>query len=231
MEGLAEGLLALFGTWAFLPDLWLRIRSRRVLCERRTQGGKIALTFDDGPDPRVTPLILDILAGRGVRATFFLVARRALEHPDLVREIIKRGHEVGSHGMNHLPFWVLSPGRTRFEIREAARCLRNLTGQVVSYFRPPWGSFNLLTYFYAKQEGQRIILWTLDSCDWFFLAPDRSIIKRVLRRVRGGSVILFHDGRGAGRKGIALVKALPVLLEKLQEKGYAPVPVGELLNV
>ncbi|NPV28779.1 MAG: polysaccharide deacetylase family protein [Firmicutes bacterium] len=231
MEELAGVLLALFGTWALLPDIWLRRRSCRALGSGRRAGGRIALTFDDGPDPRVTPLVLDLLARQGVSATFFLVARKAREHPDLVRAIVREGHEVGSHGMNHLPFWLLPPGRTRFEIKEAAECLRKLTGQPVRCFRPPWGSFNLAAPFYAEQEAQKIVLWTLDSCDWFFLTPGRLILNRVLRQVREGSVILFHDGRGAGRTGTALLEALPLLLEKLLERGFLPVSVGELLNL
>jgi peptidoglycan/xylan/chitin deacetylase (PgdA/CDA1 family) len=225
-EGFILGLLAV---WALLPDFWNRWQSRDVL-RKGEVGNKIALTFDDGPDPVYTPRILDILAQWGVSATFFMVAENARRYPDVVQQIVARGHEVGSHGMHHSPFWFLSPKRSRLEIQESLATLQDLTGIPVRCFRPPWGMSNLVTHYWMRKAAQKVVLWSLDSLDWFFMTPAKVIIKKVSRWVRPGAIILFHDGPGVRRNAAALAEALPQLLESMLERGLVPVTVSELMD-
>ncbi|MGD0152784.1 MAG: polysaccharide deacetylase family protein [Thermacetogeniaceae bacterium] len=209
--------------------MWNRWRSSDVL-RKGEAGNKVALTFDDGPDPVFTPLILEILAQRGVSGTFFMIAENARKYPDLVRQIITRGHEVGSHGMHHSPFWFLSPRRSRLEIQESLTTLRELSGKPVRCFRPPWGMSNLITHYWMRKTAQKVVLWSLDSLDWFFMTPARLIIRKVSRWVCPGSIILFHDGSGVQRNAAALTEALPQLLEDLLAKGLVPVTVSQLMD-
>jgi peptidoglycan/xylan/chitin deacetylase (PgdA/CDA1 family) len=227
---LFEGfILALLAVWALLPDFWNRWRSRDVL-RRGGAGNKVALTFDDGPDPVYTPLILDILARWGVSATFFMVAENARRHPDVVKQVVARGHEVGSHGMHHSPSWFLSPKRSRLEIQESVATLHELTGVPVHCFRPPWGMSNLVSHYWMRKSAQKVVLWSLDSLDWFFMTPAKVIIKKVSRWVRPGSIVLFHDGAGVRRNAAALADALPQLLDNMLERGLVPVTVSELMD-
>jgi len=225
-EGFILGLLAV---WALLPDFWNRWRSRDVL-RKGGVSNKVALTFDDGPDPVYTPLILDILARRGVAATFFMVAENARRYPEVVKQVVAGGHEVGSHGMHHSPSWFLSPKRSRLEIQESVATLQGLIGAPIRCFRPPWGMSNLVTHYWMRQSAQKVVLWSLDSLDWFFMTPAKVIIKKVSRWVRPGAIILFHDGAGTRRNAAALVEALPQLLENMLERGLVPVTVSELVD-
>ena len=229
MELFEAFILALLAVWALLPDFWNRWRSPDVL-RKGSVGNKVALTFDDGPDPVYTLRILDILARWGVAATFFMVAENARRYPDVVAQIVARGHEVGSHGMHHSPFWFLSPKRSRLEIQESLATLQGLSGVPVRCFRPPWGMSNLVTYYWMRKSAQKVVLWSLDSLDWFFMTPAKVIVKKVSRWVRPGAIILFHDGPGARRNAAALVEALPQLLENLLERGLVPVTVSELID-
>lgn len=228
-EALEALILGVVAVWALLPDLWNRWRSRRVL-RKGDASNRIALTFDDGPDPVYTPRILDILARWGVPATFFVVAENARKCPEVIRKIVDQGHEVGSHGMHHMPFWFLTPGRSRYEIQESLAILQELTGKTIRCFRPPWGMSNLITPFWMRMSAQKVVLWSLDSLDWFFMTPARLIVKKVSRWVSPGSIILFHDGPGARRNAAALVEALPLLLENMLARGLVPVTVSDLLD-
>ncbi len=229
MDIIEKLLMALLAVYALLPDLWYRWRSRDVF-RSGERGNKIALTFDDGPDPVFTPRILDILSEWGASATFFLIAENARRYPEVVRLIVARGHEVGSHGMHHSPFWILTPKRSRLEIQESVAALQELTGGPVRCFRPPWGMFNLIAPYWMRRTDQKAVLWSLDSLDWFFLTPARLISRKVARWVRPGSIVLFHDGSGIRRTAAALVKALPKMLDNLKIRGLVPVTISELMD-
>jgi peptidoglycan/xylan/chitin deacetylase (PgdA/CDA1 family) len=225
---LIEGfILALLAVWALIPDFWNRWRSRDVLRKGGT-GNKIALTFDDGPDPVYTPRVLEILDQWGASATFFMVAENARKCPEVVKQVVGHGHEVGSHGMHHSPFWFLTPKRSRLEIQESVAMLQKLAGKPVHCFRPPWGMSNLVTHYWMRQASQKVVLWSLDSLDWFFMTPSQVIIKKVSRWVRPGSII--HDGAGVRRNAAALTEALPQLLEAMLRRGLVPVTVSELMD-
>lgn len=108
--------------------------------------------------------------------------------------------------------------------------LQELSGKPVRCFRPPWGMSNLITHYWMRRAAQKVVLWSLDSLDWFFMTPARLIIKKVTRWICPGSIILFHDGSGVRRNAAALAEALPQLLEGMLARGLVPVTVSELMD-
>jgi len=153
----------------------------------------IALTFDDGPNPAITPALLDLLDRYAARATFFQIGKYARAYPDLTSEVVKRGHTVGNHTDSHPRLVFLHPARIVDELRRCDDALVSATGDTSRWVRPPYG-------FRGPQLGgavrrwrgnARVVMWSVSSCDWK-LSPDR-IIQR-LRHARGGDIVLLHDG-------------------------------------
>lgn len=160
----------------------------RVVTARRD----VALTIDDGPDPRWTPRVLDVLARHGVHATFFMLVERAERRPDLVRRVMSEGHDVGLHGVDHTALTdlgdhveaVLAEGRTRLEA---------LTGSTIRWLRPPFGSQSLHSFHAARRAGLEVVVWGVDGADWD--SPEPSVIaKRIAITARAGDIVLLHDG-------------------------------------
>ena len=114
----------------------------------------VALTFDDGPDPIFTPRILDILAQFDARATFFVIGKRAEQHPEIIRAIAAAGHEIGNHTYTHRPLWLLPPRQTRQEIDRCTHVLTTILGEPPRYFRPPWGQSNLAAVRHSARVRQ-----------------------------------------------------------------------------
>jgi peptidoglycan-N-acetylglucosamine deacetylase len=189
----------------------------------------VALTFDDGPDPVFTPRVLDILAQFGVRGTFFVIGKRAEQHPEIIRAIAGSGHEVGNHTYTHRPLWLLSPRRTREEIDRCASVLTTILGKPPRYFRPPWGQSNFAAVRHSVRVQQQRIRWSLRGEGWLPLAEPEMIVRIVARRLHPGAIIDLHDGGGFARTPARLVAALPNLLKLIQERGYRCLTLSELL--
>jgi peptidoglycan/xylan/chitin deacetylase (PgdA/CDA1 family) len=190
---------------------------------------RVALTFDDGPHPRDTPAILEILNEARVQATFFFVGRKARAHPELVRRAAGSGHELGNHSDTH-PWWFSLAGRRRIEreIREAGRSLMELSGRRVRFFRPPMGHNNVFLAPALQSAGLEKALWSARPFDTLKRSPVR-IRDSVLASSQPGGIILLHEGvRGDPRTPSRTVEALPSILEGLREKGLEPVPLGRL---
>jgi peptidoglycan/xylan/chitin deacetylase (PgdA/CDA1 family) len=124
-----------------------------------------AVTFDDGPHPDVTPRVLDLLSARNFTATFFMPAQRALEHPDLVREVAARGNEIGVHGFSHTRITELGPRAIRHETATARRELRRIVGTRSHWFRPPYGAQNIRTFLATRLQGMDVAVWDVDPSD------------------------------------------------------------------
>ena len=148
-----------------------------------------ALTFDDGPDPDETPRALDVLAAHGARATFFMVGRRAETHPQLVASVAAAGHAIANHSWDHPSFPRLDRGERESQLRRAAAAL---APHGVPLFRPPFGEQNLASLLDARRAGFEIVGWDVSSEDWRD-APADHLVGRTLRRLRRGSIVLFHD--------------------------------------
>ena len=182
-------------------------------------GRVVALTFDDGPDPTWTPQVLDVLASRGVTATFFMVGRSAAAHPDLVRRVAAAGHAIGGHTWDHADLT-----RTRDfdgQVDRANDLLASLTGRPVTCVRPPYGASNASVVQRLADRGLTTALWSVDPQD--FRRPGAATIaQRALAGLRPGAVILIHDGGGDRSQTVA---ALPQIIDGVRAAGYRIVPV------
>ena len=198
-----------------------------------TNGARcVALTFDDGPCPRVTPAVLRILADRGVAATFFVIGRAARAHPDVVRAIHAAGHEIGNHSYLHPRHIYAWPGRTiGRDALVATRVVERITGDRVRLYRPPVGFRSFVMAKVMRELGLRLVNFSARGYDTQTHRSDR-IAGRILRRIRAGTIILLHDGSDTQEApdGRAMLAALPIVIDTLLESGYRFVTVSAMLE-
>jgi len=198
------------------------------LCRWRgpAQLPRVALTFDDGPDPRSTPRVLDALDRLDVRATFFLVGARARAHPELVEEVARRGHEVASHGDRHVSHLLRPPWCVRQDLERARATLAGL-GCDPSWYRPPYGHVTGATLVAARAAGLATVLWSAWGREWTSSSP-HEVAARVVRRLRPGAIVLLHDGEAFGPPGMSKVVlgALPLVADALDRAGLEPVTLS-----
>ena len=200
-----------------------------VAWRRGPEGGhQVALTFDDGPDPAATPRLLRLLGARDVRATFFLIGERALRHPDVVRAIADAGHEVGNHTWRHRNAWLLPPAAAAREITEGARILGDILGRPPRLYRPPWGIVNAAVLATARRLGLVTVLWSVQHEGLRPRSPAAQL-RHVADRLHDGAIVDLHDAPGLPGAPERLLATMPGLLDVLDARGYAAVPVGELL--
>jgi peptidoglycan-N-acetylglucosamine deacetylase len=198
---------------------------------RRLPNGNpgIALTFDDGPHPVYTPLVLDALGAAHVRATFFFVGEWAQAHPEIVRRAAQDGHLIGSHSYSHigpadrsLP-WLVS------DYRRARVVLEEVTGKPCPHFRPPYGTINTANMLAMRRLALKPWLWSIEAGDWREGTSPQQLL-RGLSAVRSGDVVLLHDGVGDHGPGIAedrlaTVEMIEQLVKTLTERGMKFVTV------
>jgi peptidoglycan/xylan/chitin deacetylase (PgdA/CDA1 family) len=181
----------------------------------------LALTFDDGPNPNATPLILDTLAEKSVRATFFVLGSHAERWPELVRRICNEGHQIGNHGYFHRKLQFKSPFYVSRDIRLGIRAIRRAGGPAPRYFRAPHGFRSPWTTPIANSYGERTVGWSLGVWDSDRPGVDE-IVRRTLEGISPGSIVLLHDGDGYNPDGDRLqtAAALPRIIDQLKDKGY-----------
>ena len=191
----------------------------------------IALTFDDGPSPRNTPRVLDLLDEYGARATFFLIGRYVREFPELAREIVARGHAVGNHTETHPSLVWASRARILAEFDRCQQAIGEATGVRAAWVRPPYGYRSPLVHRAARQSGFRgVAMWARSAHDWRN-ATSPQIVNRLLR-VRAGDIVLLHDGAppeegGPGADRRPTIGALEFWLPRWQEAGIGFVALDE----
>jgi peptidoglycan-N-acetylglucosamine deacetylase len=182
---------------------------------------EVALTIDDGPDPAVTPQVLDILERYGVRATFFCIGAHAVRHPGLCREIVRRGHSVENHSERHShDFSLLGPWRLGAELRASQETLTAITGQPPQFFRAPAGLRNLFLNPALGRLGLTLASWSVRGFDTRVNDPER-VRRTLLGGLRPGAILLVHDGHAARTaQGIpVVVEVLPAVLEAAAARG------------
>lgn len=187
---------------------------------------KIALTFDDGPHPKYTPRILDVLSQYGIRATFFFVGENVSYYPDAAREVARRGHEIGNHTYTHPSAVKTTEQDLRRELRECERVIQNVTDTCPKLFRPPEGTWNMRVLKIAQEQDYSVILWDIDTLDWAHTPADK-ISSYVLENTKGGNIILMHDYQSGGCE---TVKALQMFIPELLARGFSFVTVSELIG-
>lgn len=203
--------------------------SQHLVCRVPLRHKQIALTFDDGPNPAVTPRLLDLLQAHGARATFFLIGRNAMRYPRLAAEIAARGHEIGNHTHDHVVLPVL-PRRVLWQQMErAGQAIHAATGQRPHLFRPPMGWFSRSMLHLLAERGYLPVLGDVYPQDT--ARPGVPVlVGRVLERVQPGSIVILHDGSVLGEVDRhQMVDALEAILPQLRAGGYALGTVSELL--
>lgn len=185
----------------------------------------IAFTFDDGPWPKSTQQILDILKDNDIKGTFFWVGSALKNHKDIAKEVVNEGHVVANHTWSHRYHKYSAAGATE-EIESNNKLIEELTGVESPLFRPPGGVLDNGLVDYVLKQNHVNVMWSVDSQDW--KASSDKIIDNVLKQAKPGGIILMHDG-GGDRSGT--VKALPIVIQKLKEQGYTFVTVPELLQL
>lgn len=181
-----------------------------------------ALTFDDGPHRTVTPRILEILQAEKIRATYFPVAKVALQNPQIIRDFVAAGHEIGNHSLTHSDLRAMAPAGQRHEIAEANRLLREMGANPV-LFRPPYGRYNDSLMAEARAEKMNTVLWNVDTRDWKVRDPDK-IVQHVKTAAGTGSVLLLHSTYPS------TANALPRVIADMRSKGCEFVTLSEWIK-
>lgn len=196
-------LIAAFYTWAVLRPCsqWLG----RVVYRLDTPD--VRITIDDGPDPHDTPMILDLLDQHGTKAVFFMIGEKVLAHPELAREVVRRGHEIGNHTMTHpqASFWCAGPQRTRREIEECQRVIEQATGVSPRWFRAPVGHRNGFTHPVTDELGLQVMAWKRRGYDAVETNPEK-VLARILP-ISPGDIVLLHEATPIAGKVVAGVLA------------------------
>jgi polysaccharide deacetylase family sporulation protein PdaB len=183
---------------------------------------RVALSFDAAWGAEKTPLILDTLDRYGVKTTFFLVGFWIDEHPQVVKDIAARGHEIGNHTSSHPHLNSLEKKVIQEELALVHEQIRVATGQTAILFRPPYGEYSNKVVEAAQELGYYTIQWSVDSLDWKDLSAE-AIYQRVMDNIHPGAIVLFHNN------AVGTPDALPRILESLKAQGYEVVPVSRLI--
>jgi peptidoglycan/xylan/chitin deacetylase (PgdA/CDA1 family) len=222
-----HAILTATGLWPrsqWLGPNWTRLPTAA------TRRGQIAITIDDGPDPTVTPQVLDLLDAHGTRATFFCIGTRAQAHPTLMAEIVRRGHEVGNHSEHHHhSFSLLGPGGFAREIAAGQATLAEATGQTPRFFRAPAGLRNPFLEPVLARLGLTLASWTRRGFDTRESDPDR-VLARLTRSLAAGDILLLHDGHAARTPDTGepvILRVLPPLLAACRAAELTPVTLSE----
>ncbi len=188
-------------------------------------GPCIAMTFDDGPSAVLTPKLLDLLAARHIKATFFVLGENVAEHPDIIARAAREGHEIASHSWSHPNFAKMSHEDIRSQLQRTDDAITSATGKRPTLFRPPYGSITPHEKEWIHDQfGYDIILWDVDPFDW--KRPGPAVVRsRILKETHPGSIVLSHDIHPG------TIEAMPSTLDQLETKGFKFVTVSELIDM
>ncbi len=218
-------LIAAAGLWPrshWLGSNWTRLPASSAA------RGEIAITIDDGPDPEVTPRVLDVLAAFEARASFFCIGERVARYPELAQEIVRRGHSIENHSQRHRhTFSLLGPKRMAAEIAQAQECIARVTGQTPRFFRAPAGLRNPFLEPILVRLKLQLVSWTRRGFDTVNADAD-TIYRRLSRSLVDGDILLLHDGHAARASGgtPVILEVLPRLLETLRDRQLRPVSLS-----
>jgi peptidoglycan/xylan/chitin deacetylase (PgdA/CDA1 family) len=209
-------------------ELWERFPA----IERLEPGaGRLAITFDDGPDPDSTPAVLDALDRVGVRATFFMLGEQLMRNPMLGREVASRGHEIALHGFEHPHHETLTPTQARDDLARGLGAVEAATGRRPSFYRPPYGRFSEHSYDACRALDLRPVYWSAWGEDWEAIAAER-IAELVCRDLADGVIVLLHDSpRYADRPSAEpTASALTPVAARAVDAGLTLVTLGEAVS-
>lgn len=192
---------------------------------------QLALTYDDGPNDPHTLRLLDVLARHGVRATFFVIGQYVQQRPDIVREIAKSGHVLGNHTFSHPNLIFASRRQTESELHQSQQVLADATGELPRIFRPPFGGRKPGTLQIARNLGLESVMWNVTGWDWKG-EPSEYIEQKIRSRIRGGDVVLLHDGSHArfGADRLQTVIATDHLITQYQSEDRQFVTIPQMMG-
>jgi len=191
---------------------------------------QVALTFDDGPDAVYTPQVLDMLKKYNVKATFFLIGNRAQKHPEIVKRMVREGHEIGNHTYTHPNLPKILPEHFQWQIKEADNIISRQIGYHPRFFRPPYGAINEEQIKWLASQKYTVVNWNVDSLDWKGLSADK-VADNILSNIHFGAIILQHSAGGKGEDLTGTIKALPKIITKLRADKVSFVTVSGLLKL
>jgi peptidoglycan-N-acetylglucosamine deacetylase len=192
---------------------------------------KLALTYDDGPNDPHTGHLLDVLAKHDVKATFFLIGRYVAQRPNMVRQHLEFGNAIGNHTWDHPNLIFSTPSSLRSQLERTSQAIFDACGQQPALFRPPFGGRRPGVIQTARAMGMTAVMWNVTCYDWSAKSND-TIERHAVRQVRGGDVILLHDGghKAFGADRSWTVKATETLIRRYKSEGYEFVTVAEMLS-
>lgn len=225
--GLALGGLVAYAT---LGVLWPQCGMYGDALSRGKAGARrIALTFDDGPHPVTTRVVLELLRAHQAQATFFVLGHKVEAHPEVVREIHEAGHTLGIHGFQHdRLFSFRSPSYARKQVERTRQAIRRACGVAPDLFRPPVGFASYRTFRGAERARVKIVAWSVRSLDGVRSADPARVASRVIERLEDGAIVLLHDAAEHDDFTPASIAALPDILRALRERGLVCVGVDRL---
>lgn len=231
MKKLITAGVFLAASWTVLPTVYARTFAKGV--KKRGPGREeIALTFDDGPHPAYTPLLLDLLKQYNVKATFFVLGEKAKLYPDLIRRMEVEGHEIGIHHHEHRSNWTLTPAALQKQLERSAQSVQSITGNPVVYYRPPWGHFNPFTLWTARDFDT--VMWTSIPGDWKEkMTAEKLACKLRLARSNGAVITLHDSGETAGASSkapLVMIEALRLFLSDQASSRFSFVTVSTLFK-
>lgn len=232
MKSLAKGLslvtlacCIVFSCCVARIDIFGEGNSDIVFYKSRKPTKKIALTFDDGPHPRYTEKILEILERYNIKATFFVIGVNIRNYPEPLRKIAAAGHDIGNHSYSHTVDKNMSKSDILAEMQKCDSLIYDITGQKTKLYRPPCGFYGDEVVSAAKERGYTIVLWSVDTLDWKNTPPSE-IVGNVIPNTNGGEIILMHDYT-SGKN--TTCEALELIIPMLLQKGYEFVKISELI--
>jgi len=196
-------------------------RHENLYCHGPTSKRQIAITFNDGPNPEVTPALLKILKAHQISATFFLIGREALSHVDLAKQLVEEGHVVGNHTMNHVKCSEESERELFRQIQDAQDAIRFASGEEALWFRPPYGDFDEAQLHLPSQNGLSTVYWSLKIKDGDHDTAD-GIVKKVESSLAPGAILSLHENSSK------LMEAMEPILQAIQSADLKPVTLSKM---
>lgn len=212
------------------PEMKHWEEQKLVISRVQTNEKVVALTFDDGPDPKHTPVVLDSLNKKNAKATFFVMGNKAEKNPELLKEMVAAGHEIGNHSYSHADYRNKNHQYLENDIKETNDLIFRLTASKPVLFRPPGGFLSHELIEITQKNGLTVAYWSYetDSKDWVNGKSAESIANHIVRKIKPGQIIILHDGCP---NGMQTAHAVSIILDRLSSEGYRFVTMSELINL
>ena len=204
-------------------------KTKHILHGIHTKEKMISLTFDDGPEPKMTPIILELLKEHQIKATFFVIGSNCKKYPDILKQIEADGHEIANHSWSHRVFSKLSNAAIANELRDTTAEVKRHNVKISNWFRAPYGNLSANQAKYVHELGYRTLHWNVDTRDWSGIS-DAEMMRIFRKQFKPGSVVLMHTLLGRKNKPSHLPSLLNELIPEYQKKGYQFVTATELVN-